>query len=182
MKKTARSLKGFTLVELLVVIAIVAILAAIVILVINPLEMTKRSRDAARLADLASLQQAINVAFSEATGTGRAVLCYDPANPDDGLPDALCTGNSADTGARASDGTGWVKVKFSSKTVSVPVLPADPTNSGVYVYTYKADGNAWEINAVLESEQQSPKMATDGGPASDDDVYEVGSDPGLDLL
>lgn len=163
--------KGFTLVELLVVIAIIGVLAAVVVLVINPIELTKRSRDAARLTDLANLQQAINVAAQEATGSSAAILCS---------PDGLtlpCTGQSNVGGqaARAADGTGWVKVDLSSQnSVSVPTLPVDPTNSVANHYTYCSDGNAWEIATALESVQQGGKMGSDGG--SDPVLYEVGSD------
>lgn len=174
MKKTARVYaericgSGFTLVELLVVIAIVAILAAVVVLIINPLELTRRGRDAARLTDLANIQQAINVAVQEATGSSAAILCKDVTAP--------CTANSNDAGAnvRKSDGSGWVKVDLSAqKSVSVPTLPADSLNDATYRYTYYSDGNGWEINAALESDQQKGKMTTDGGDC--DTKYEVGS-------
>ncbi len=165
--------EGFTLVELLVVIAIVAILAAVVVLIINPLELTKRARDIARIADLISLHQAIGVAVQEASTGGSNILCNGSALP--------CTGSSGATGAatRKNDGTGWVKVNLSSaKALSVSTLPIDQINNGVYVYTYQTNANvaspAWEIDAVLESAQQSPKMTTDGG--NNDTAYEVGSD------
>ncbi len=168
MKKTA--LKGFTLVELLVVIAIIAILAAVVVLIINPLELTRRGRDAARLTDLANLQNAINVAVQESTGSGTvAVLCKGSSYP--------CNGSSA-TGTRTSDGTGWVKADLSAqKSVSVPTLPVDPTNSTAYHYTYCADKDQWEIDTALESDQQKDKMKNDGG--NEDDKYEVGSNLSL---
>lgn len=179
MRKTALNITfrkdtaGFTLVELLVVIAIVAILAAIVVLIINPLELTRRSRDAARLSDMANLQQAINVAVQESTQSGQNILCNGAAYP--------CAGNSA-TDTRAANGTGWVLVDLSSaKSVSVPTLPVDPLNTtGVTGnhYLYCADKPAgsnegWEIVTLLESTQQSPKMGTDGG--TDSAKYEVGS-------
>ncbi len=177
MKTTARA-QGFTLVELLVVIAIIAILAAIVVLIINPVELTRRGRDATRLTDLANLQQAINVAVQEATDSAQEVLCK-------GVGAATCVGKSTDTGSREPDGTGWVKVDLTSQSaVSVPTLPVDPSNGSTYHYLYCADttnGAAeWEINAVLESDQhltQKKTMENDGGddPAS----YEVGSDLGL---
>lgn len=174
MKKSAQVRKGFTLVELLVVIAIIAILAAVVVLIINPLELTRRGRDAARLTDLANLQQAINVAVQEATSSASAILCAGGATP--------CNGSS-NTGTRNSDGTGWVKVNLSSqKSVSVPTLPVDPTNDGTYHYTYCSDGNAWEIDTVLESDQQKGKMANDGGNENAIDItgrYEVGSNLNL---
>ena len=164
---TKKTNRGFTLVELLVVIAIVAILAAVVVLVINPLELTRRSRDAARLADLANLQQAINVGVQEATGSGTAgILCTGTTAP--------CTSDSG-AGTRSSNGAGWVKVNLSTqKSVSVPTLPIDPVNSGTEVYRYSSNGTAWEIDASLESTQQSSKMASDGGNC--DTRYEVGSD------
>jgi len=168
--KSAR--KGFTLVELLVVIAIIAILAAVVVLIINPLELTKRGRDAARLSDLANLQSAINVAVQESTGSGTVtILCKQKGTYPCG--GALDTGQS-NVGGRTPDGTGWVKTDMSSqKSVSVPTLPVDPINSLPYHYTYCADKDAWQINAVLESDQQKGKMKTDGG--KDDNYYEVGS-------
>lgn len=169
MKKPAQVLhRGFTLVELLVVIAIIAILAAVVVLIINPLELTRRGRDAARLTDLANLQNAINVAVQEATQSGAvAVLCkVDGAYP--------CTGKSTMLNGRASDGTGWAKTDLSAqKSVSVPTLPIDPLNDLTNHYVYCASGDAWEINAVLESDQQKKKMQDDGG--DDTTKYEVGS-------
>jgi prepilin-type N-terminal cleavage/methylation domain-containing protein len=170
LKKTAQT-KGFTLVELLVVIAIIAILAAVVLLIINPLELTRRGRDAARLSDMANLQQAINVAVQEATGSGASsILCAG------GLTGGVCLGKTSDSSStvRASDGTGWVKVNLSTQqSVSVPTLPIDPVNNTAYHYVYCSDGNSWEINAVLESQQQSSKMDNDGGDETD--KYEVGS-------
>lgn len=174
MIKTARkATRGFTLVELLVVIAIVAILAAVVVLIINPLELTRRGRDAARLSDLSNLQNAINVAVQEATNSGEAILCSGGTYP--------CTTASYPVGGttRLADGTGWVKVNLSGqKSVSVPTLPIDPVNDSTFHYTYCADNDAWEIDTVLESDQQKPKQAADGGDQNATDTsgrYEVGS-------
>ena len=180
--KTAH--KGFTLVELLVVIAIIAILAAVVVLIVNPLEITKQSRDAARLSDLASLQQAMNVATQESNFYVCGVDGLGAANT------GYCTGKSSAASATQSDGTGWVKADLSTqKNVSVPNLPLDPTNDDTtsLVYTYCADAGTalvpahdWEINAKLESDKYANasddtknKMVNDGGDA--DGFYEVGS-------
>lgn len=174
MRKTAR---GFTLVELLVVIAIIAILAAVVMLTLNPLEFMKRSRDAARLTDLANLQQAINVAVQESTQTGQALACNGVTDP------ANCTGKSSDIDSRAINGTGWVKVNLSAqKSISVPTLPIDPINTAGpatgsdmgYHYTYCGNGEKWIIETVLESDQQKGRMTVDGGLLPE--LYEVGSD------
>jgi prepilin-type N-terminal cleavage/methylation domain-containing protein len=171
LKKSALVHKGFTLVELLVVIAIIAILAAVVVLIVNPLELTRRSRDAARFVDLQSMQNAINVAVQEATESAATILCIEGG--------ASCTGKSSDTGSgvRNSDGTGWVKVDLSSaKSVSVPVLPVDPINSTGNHYTYCSDGSAWEINTALESDKEKTQQDRDGKDGGDDTaLYEVGS-------
>lgn len=166
MKKSAR---GFTLVELLVVIAIIAILAAVVVLIINPLELTRRGRDSSRLTDLANLQNAINVAVQDSSQSGSQILCNGAAYP--------CTGNSS-TGTRATDGTGWAKVKLgNAQSVQVPTLPVDPVNSTTYHYTYCASNpggsDAWEIGTKMESQQYQNKMTNDGG--TDNALYEVGS-------
>ena len=172
LKKSAQVLtRGFTLVELLVVIAIIAILAAVVVLIINPLELTRRTRDSARLSDLASLQQAINVAVQEATDSGAAILCKSTGS----YP---CSGKSH-VASRNSNGTGWVEVDLSSqKSVSVPTLPVDPLNNATYHYTYCANSDAWEIDAVLESDKEKVRMSNDGGDENATDTtgrYEVGS-------
>lgn len=170
-KGLASRRSGFTLVELLVVIAIIAILAAVVVLIINPLELTQRGRDAARLTDLANLQSAITVAVQEATGSGAvAVLCKNKGS--------YPCGGSSHTGTRSANGDGWVKTDLSvQKSVSVPTLPIDPTNDNFLHYTYCADNDAWEIDAVLESTQQKGKMISDGG--NEPDKYETGSNLNL---
>ena len=165
MKKSAQVHKGFTLVELLVVIAIIAILAAVVVLIINPLELTRRGRDAARLTDLSNLQQAINVTVQEATTSSQYIACNGASG--------TCSEKS-NVGTRATDGTGCVKINLGAQTsVSVPTLPIDPSNSNDLHYTYCGNGEDWEIRTVLESTQQSPKMSTDGG--TDNSHYQVGS-------
>lgn len=131
-------------------------------------ELTKRGRDAARLSDLSNLQNAINVYVQEATSPASTILCAT------GLAsNGACIGKSL-TDGRGSNGTGWIKVNLASqRSVSVPTLPVDPINDGLFHYAYCSDGNSWEINATLESSQQQPKMASDGG--DENSLYEVGS-------
>lgn len=188
-RKTAQ---GFTLVELLVVIAIIAILAAVIVLIINPLELTRRGRDATRLSDLANLQQAINVYVQESTSSGTSVLCFNGTdNGSNHVDSNYCGGRSSDNNGqnRSNNGSGWIPVNLSAQTsVQVPTLPVDPTNSagadgvesgateGLH-YAYCSDGTSYEIAAILESQQQAGKMGTDGGP--DNNLYEVGSKLGL---
>ncbi len=178
MKKTARvypestcgecsrtSRRGFTLIELLIVVAIMVILAVVAWVMLNPAEWLAQARDGTRLNDLNSLRQVITIAEQESTAA--SVLCSGGTPP--------CSGNSLD-GTRSSDGTGWVKVDLKeSKNMSMPILPADPLNSGTQIYSYKTsvDGKTWEIDAVLESTKYKANMENDGG--NDANVYEIGT-------
>lgn len=184
MNKTAQkklaSAKGFTLVELIVVIAIIAILAAVLLLVINPVELLRRGRDATRLSDMATLQQAISVELQDTTASNP--LCNGSAYP--------CGPNTASTSNRAINGTGWVSVNFtlapgaSKPTISFAVLPIDPSTGGStcgpnnnlacsYMYAVNASGG-YELGTALESQLQQPKAANDGG--DNNNYYEVGTD------
>lgn len=163
--------RGFTLIELLVVIVIIGVLAAIVLIYINPPELNKRSKDTVRVGDLINLQQAINVAANEATGSSQEALCVGVTAPCQG------TSSPGTTANRKSDGSGWVKVNLlGTKSVNLPILPVDPVNNSTYNYKYTSDGNNFELNAVLESDQyinSLGKMKNDGG--NNDNVFEVGS-------
>lgn len=165
-------MKGFTLVELLVIISIIAILAAVIILVINPLELIHRSRDATRIKDLDNLAQAINVSTQEAGMSSNSIvsiLCKTSGSYPCVGSTFPSTGNS-----RLTNGNGWVKANLAiQSSVTFTSLPVDPVNNANYHYTYCADGDKWEINAALESDQIGSKAYSDGGNTVDH--YEVGS-------
>ena len=59
MKMTRNSQKGFTLLEVLLVVAIIAILAGIVILAINPARQLSASRNAQRWVDVNTVLNAV---------------------------------------------------------------------------------------------------------------------------
>jgi len=52
--------KSFTLVELMIVIAILAILSAIVLFALNPIRLFDNFRDTRRVADINTINKAIN--------------------------------------------------------------------------------------------------------------------------
>ena len=57
--------RGFTLVELLVVITILMILSATVLTVLNPVEIVRRAHDTARITDIENLRKGIDLAMSD---------------------------------------------------------------------------------------------------------------------
>jgi len=58
---TTKLSKGFTLLELLIVIAIIAVLSVVLIVALNPAETLKKTRDSQRISDLSSLKTAIGI-------------------------------------------------------------------------------------------------------------------------
>ncbi|MCR4305800.1 MAG: hypothetical protein NUV73_01820 [Candidatus Daviesbacteria bacterium] len=132
------------------------IIPMIAIILINPLELTKKARDAARLSDLTNLEQLINQAQ-----TNGIAIC-----PTGQL---YCEGSS-NKGSRETDGIGWVKVPLTG----IIKLPIDPSNSSEFFYQYCSNGTDWEIEARLESKDVAKETENDNG--DNPKAFEVGSD------
>ncbi len=182
--------RGFTLLELLIVIGILAILTAAVVIVLNPAQLLAQARDSQRLSDLASVQSAINLFLATATSTDLGTGPYATANATCGFNSTtVCTVSTS----TAVNGTGWVRVNLERASGGSPlaVLPLDPTNTATYQYAYIADDgyDTFELNARLESEKYRGRMINDGGNSSTCGVnyndttcwYEIGSDPQLNM-
>jgi len=188
------SLKGFTLLELLIVIGVLAVLATATILVLNPVEILRQSRDSTRISDLASLKNAISI----------YVTGVDSPDLDGGTSDctSLCyvnaSGVSSNCGSRhgskttttdttrETDASGWLPIDFEDIPGGspIPTLPIDPTNNATLFYSYACDNTnkTFELNATFESTKYTSTEdydGTDGGDTSG--VYETGTDPGLDI-
>jgi prepilin-type N-terminal cleavage/methylation domain-containing protein len=51
--------KGFTMVEMLIVIGVIAVVATVIVLVLNPVELFKQARDAQRINDLLTIENIV---------------------------------------------------------------------------------------------------------------------------
>jgi prepilin-type N-terminal cleavage/methylation domain-containing protein len=178
--------KGFTLLELLIVIGILAILSAATVLVINPAELMRQSRDSQRLNDLAALNSAIAFYISNTSSPdiGSNTVNYATV---DGVQCLIPAGALSSNHAQKNDGTGWVPIKFSSLTGGSPIgnLPIDPSNvssttaSYYYVYLVANSTNlTYKLMANMESTRyknggSDDKESKDGGSIST--IYEIGT-------
>jgi type II secretion system protein G len=142
--KCIRFRKGFTLIEILVVLAIIGLLASIVIVRANTTRA--RARDAERVSEIKSLQNALELYFTNNNGfpiTSSAVILdgQDGAN------------NSVETDL------------ISARTI--PAIPSDPNNSGNFQYRYLQNdannGATYEIQYYLETDSILGKDGEEAG-------------------
>jgi len=135
-KKTARN-QGFTLLELLIVIAIIAILSVILVLVLDPSETLKKSRDAQRMSDLATLKTALGLYSTSTTaplmGGANNTACKGSTSSDSSYAasDKIFYSYSSDTpGATISDATldgGTTSVPSAGQVVAANLAAVDGT-------------------------------------------------------
>ena len=185
--------RGFTLLELLIVIGILSLLLSTTILALNPAQMFAQARDTQRISDINTLRSAISfhltTAESPNLGDGTGFTCgtnFGATNS--GVSSPFAAPDVAHAGVRTLDGEGWVAINFSLGSLGsqLATLPLDPNNDSSRFYAYSCDNTnkTFELNANLESQKfrnggTADLESTDGG--NDDDLYEVGNDPDLDL-
>lgn len=120
--------KGFTLVELLVVVAIIGLIAGIAVVSVN--STRAKARDTKRLEDIKQIQNALAQRFSD--------LGMYPPTPANGskLGSKLPGANNAQV--LTSSMVGWEAAASAGTTVYLSAVPRDPQSMGEYVYTYTA--------------------------------------------
>jgi len=118
--------RGFTLIEILIVVAIIAILASMVLVGLGPTQ--RAGRDARRISDLRSIQTGLELAYSKCG--------YYP-------------GTIASGACSAVDPGDWTALGTTLTGVGVNNLPNDPNTNATYGYA-DLSGSGYVVGAALE--------------------------------
>lgn len=128
--------KGFTLIEILIVVAIIGILASVALVGLAPAQ--RRGRDARRLSDIKQAQTALELYYSKCG--------YYPGQVQAGT---TCTG-------RVGGPSDWAALEtvITQSNLGIRDLPNDPTGGASYQYA-SSDGSSYTLAAILEDKNNS---------------------------
>ena len=150
MKKISilNTVRGFTLIEILIVVAIIAILAGSVLVGFGPAQ--RQGRDTRRISDLRQVQNALGLYYAKcgyypgAVQAGSACASFLSINSWSSLTSTLTGSN-----------------------IGTKQIPNDPTSGNNYLYGTDATGSSYVLGAVLEDRnnpvlQNGPQVSTFG--------------------
>lgn len=125
--------KGFTLIEILIVVAIIAILASVILVGLGPTQSL--GRDARRVSDLQEIQNGLELYYN-------------------------ANGQYPDTNSTAAWGPATTANTFSYDLVNAGIgissVPSDPSSGRSYDYGYATNGTSYILEATLENGSGGP--------------------------
>lgn len=132
-----KSERGFTLIEILIVVAIIAVLASAVLIGLGPVQ--RQGRDARRIQDLRQVQNALELYYSKCG--------YYPGGVNSAAPPCAAW-SAVSTWNNVTDA-------LEGSSIGVPQIPNDPTSGSDYFYGTSGTGNSYVVGARLEDANNS---------------------------
>jgi general secretion pathway protein G len=136
--------KGFTLIELIVVVGIISILSVAAVAMLDPLAQFQKSNDTRRKSDLAQIQRALEVYYG-----------------DNGMYPANATGACATHYQIAGNSGGCVEWGASWQPF-MNIMPKDPRSGWYYVYKTTSTRQSYYLYASLERGAKDPQACNSG--------------------
>lgn len=129
--KTASMKRGFTLVEILIVVAIIATLASVALVGLGPVQ--RNGRDTRRISDLRQVQNGVELYYAKCG--------YYPGGTQSGND---CSG--------FADAGGWtgLSAALTGSSLGISKVPNDPRSGGSYEYGSQS-GTSYVLKATLEN-------------------------------
>lgn len=134
MMSTQKSARGFTLIEILVVIGLIAILAAIVLIAINPAKQFAQARNTQRVSNVNAILNAIGQRIADNKGAFEGT--FDTYNCDQ-IPVGSTTVSTANGSAALGNSSGNLGCLVPTY---ISALPTEP-NTGGAQYQVETLGN-----------------------------------------
>lgn len=148
MKKLSilKTVRGFTLIEVLIVVAIIAVLASSVLVGFGPAQ--RQGRDTRRIQDLRQVQNALGLYYAKCG--------YYPGAAQAG---SGCTAFSSISTWASLTAT------LTGSNIGTKQIPNDPTSGSNYLYGTDGTGTSYVLGAVLEDHnnpalQNGPQVTT----------------------
>jgi prepilin-type N-terminal cleavage/methylation domain-containing protein len=143
---TKKQNKGFTLLEILLVIAAIGILAAIVLVAINPNRQIAQARNTVRQADINTIQKAVEQYLIEKGSYPNGIT--------NTYREICNTGSNNNTQGTVSNGCIDLRELVPDYIASIPVNPSTSTHSGYYAWINDVNNKV----AVLAGKGENGKV------------------------
>ncbi len=133
--------KGFTLIEILIVVAIIAILASVVLVGLGPTQQA--GRDARRVSDIHEIQNGLELYYNKCG--------FYPGTANCGA--ATIIGGQTETGGTYYNTMGADLVGTAG--IGVSSIPSDPINTNKYVYLFAENTTAPATTYVIQATMEN---------------------------
>ncbi len=138
--KNKRMNKGFTFIELLIVIGVMTVLATVIVVEWNPVQRFKNSRDVRRTTDVETILSAIHLYSIDNKSTYPSGLSVGMSEKQLGTATSGCTNASAGCSVAATGDCVDLTTPLVKYLKTVPVDPHDGTDA-LTKYSVSVDSN-----------------------------------------